>query len=899
MILRNKKGFSLIEVMLLFVVLSVIMAASIPAISRRSTTPYNAKHGTYICYPVGNGNYMNEYYSTFSKKSETSKNECKFNPPQNATMFQIDLYGAGAGGVSKAIIKSQPGVAVSGAFRLEASGSNRAGLTFSSNNVSLRKELYPTSEDLINAFAGLDVIRTQRAFNGGDGGDAIWESPQKISAATFFRNRSADVDNNDGPGYLLNLIKIQCFDSSNSSYAPDSDFCKTLNGVDENQVNNEIAYFQNGYDAKTFDLTSNDKWYDYNHAGYWPNENATKKPRDFYHNYIEYYAQDGMNVLRAKNMPYYTTIPVSNIGVVKDVANASNSDIEGIVNPLCATSTCYQDTKDKIMNYVKTKVFPALAYIDNYQIDRGVYTNSIFEWRGSQGQELRTKGTKGGKGYHTQLRYRLIDPRLTSNFSGVDPLRYFLLEINGIRLNEDEKKVFGRDLNVKFKKFKETAYDKYLVNIYQENKLFTDSQTKHGEKGQNGLVAYTSSTDPDINGLLLAESTGKYWTVAKGENGADVAGTVKAGLRNPNNGVTSVETSVQNTSATGGEGGRLCILGGNYIVNSWPFPVFEVRRGYDAWGQGTNGADAEYGEKIQFPNTTPRGHSHKNFVFSVTKFTGSKDSIVKQVPEMDISGKLYKKLYSVGQAGTPGTHNTFYKNNLGKSCTITIPNGGEKILAKDLTEQGLKNRAESIEKHLNATMTCKDNNGVVFEGIAEGGKYNTAMTAFQEGTHEYNNSSLLVDELYDRYKINSDSAASIKYPDIKRFWKHINTDFASLGISAGGSGTSITDSCTASKGNYSRIVNYVKYLIDNESLYDSATDEIGIGTRKEIEELADRSIKNKVLNGMLQGQNCYPGLSENDYTSTKEATFDETNAPFQTDISGASDGGRGAVMITW
>ena len=88
-----KNGFTLIELMVFFIFISLILAAATPIITNRvKNIPLKMNHGKFICY--GNGRY--EYYN--SSRLVSSDMGCKFNPPKRAALYKIELIGAGAGG---------------------------------------------------------------------------------------------------------------------------------------------------------------------------------------------------------------------------------------------------------------------------------------------------------------------------------------------------------------------------------------------------------------------------------------------------------------------------------------------------------------------------------------------------------------------------------------------------------------------------------------------------------------------------------------------------------------------------------------------------------------------------------------------------------------------------------
>ena len=103
---RIRKAFTLIEVMLLLVVLSLIFASSASIITRKhKLKPRRSVHGTYICYRNrDDGNLHEIMYSGKSLLRENNQTtnpaftECSFSAPTTASYIYIQLVGGGGAG---------------------------------------------------------------------------------------------------------------------------------------------------------------------------------------------------------------------------------------------------------------------------------------------------------------------------------------------------------------------------------------------------------------------------------------------------------------------------------------------------------------------------------------------------------------------------------------------------------------------------------------------------------------------------------------------------------------------------------------------------------------------------------------------------------------------------------
>jgi len=100
----KKQGFSLVELMIFMLFITLIIAASAPMISRRfSEVPSRAVHGIYMCYRnEDNVLYQARYNSTRkvydNPVDENAGEVCSFEPPKKAAFFKVQVIGGGSGG---------------------------------------------------------------------------------------------------------------------------------------------------------------------------------------------------------------------------------------------------------------------------------------------------------------------------------------------------------------------------------------------------------------------------------------------------------------------------------------------------------------------------------------------------------------------------------------------------------------------------------------------------------------------------------------------------------------------------------------------------------------------------------------------------------------------------------
>ena len=105
--MNKKLGFSLVEVMIIFVVMSAIVAAMMPSITMRSkSVPIKIARGAYICYMDDGGALHEEVFNRKHQIKAATVDACKFLPVKQAAAYQITVIGAGAGGYNHASLSN-------------------------------------------------------------------------------------------------------------------------------------------------------------------------------------------------------------------------------------------------------------------------------------------------------------------------------------------------------------------------------------------------------------------------------------------------------------------------------------------------------------------------------------------------------------------------------------------------------------------------------------------------------------------------------------------------------------------------------------------------------------------------------------------------------------------------
>ena len=160
--MKKQNAFSLIEVLIIFTVMSVILAASLPTLSKKSSPiPMKIQQGAYYCLSNDDGTFTERLYS---KKDLIRSNDnaisCTFNPPSKASVFNIHVFGSGVGGHDYVRVQNLE-ESHTGYYSMDN------GFDDADNPLSFKKI---TDNDLYSFLKGQKIIYKAKIANGGDGG---------------------------------------------------------------------------------------------------------------------------------------------------------------------------------------------------------------------------------------------------------------------------------------------------------------------------------------------------------------------------------------------------------------------------------------------------------------------------------------------------------------------------------------------------------------------------------------------------------------------------------------------------------------------------------------------------------------------------------------------------------
>lgn len=171
---NTKKGFTLIELMVFFIFISLILAAATPLITKRAKNlPSKVRHGMYVCYG-------NRYEIYNSHRLIDSGDGCSFTPPRKIGLYKIQLVGSGAGGFDYSNVSETDETANTG-FRIDGDPRDRG---YYGDEKGIRKFSPAQFKYMLK---GMPFTIVKEGTDAGDGGDVKKEKMPVIDENIKYR----------------------------------------------------------------------------------------------------------------------------------------------------------------------------------------------------------------------------------------------------------------------------------------------------------------------------------------------------------------------------------------------------------------------------------------------------------------------------------------------------------------------------------------------------------------------------------------------------------------------------------------------------------------------------------------------------------------------------------------
>lgn len=160
----KKEAFSLVELMIFMLFITLVLAASSPMITKRiREIPQRTSHGTFICYRDEDNTLRQATYNRSGQISSSVVESCVFNPPQRVVFYKVELIGGGAGGVN--YYTRSDSYFPSRSFSYDPAKSEEA-LNNEFDNIAY---LLPSNEVVYNMYLGENIFFNVIAPPGADG----------------------------------------------------------------------------------------------------------------------------------------------------------------------------------------------------------------------------------------------------------------------------------------------------------------------------------------------------------------------------------------------------------------------------------------------------------------------------------------------------------------------------------------------------------------------------------------------------------------------------------------------------------------------------------------------------------------------------------------------------------
>ena len=908
---KTKKGFSLIEVMVLLTIFAVVMAASMPIISKRTKTPPKiATHGVYRCIANDDGSYTEELYSATNKLKSAKVASCSFDVPQAAS-YTIDLYTAGAGGTKYAAYQTKEGD--------------------SGNPVKIdraRIHKYFQTGDLFDGIKNLD-------FSKDDITDNLFERLLKNKDVVFKMSNIIPVGTNGMSAKMF-------YDDPKTAH------CKFGKTNDTSSITGYMDVYKNSTDTIMADAE----------------DHFTSSSITLFYNYssliTQYNAYCLMKYLEAKNPTLSSAhqFQTDNINYV-DIASNSITQFGGTATagakPFLVLSYKFGEIPDVFKKNYRYKLgfdktnanneekYPSLCYLAQLS-NHTNNNNTYYEYKHkhtyfpvlAQAQSIAQKvavsdysnflnyhpGTDNNRG---SLNYRHITVKdasgnTTLNYRKYDKLHQYV-KTKTTKINNTDKSYVTRDcrpVNNRGGFDQNNCKEVWTLSADSVKSLAGTAGDPAGYYAAFYLPGY-SIGDTNISSYVATAQK----TFSKGGSGGkiDIDPTYKSDFNSAyydypefhrqsyigkptEDHCKDIETNkavIYTIGLLGGIGNKQCYVNSTALAKKQLQTKDAYHMDYSwriykhPWStdENANNDNAKDGVATYYPKTT---------VNNATIVPQATSEFV-DFDRFDIKSTLWKKGYKVGGAGTAGSHKQFVSNYLGSNCKFTVPHGGEPW---DIANNEKKPTIGST------AITCKDgNNRVVFnESYDKTGSYNETIPDAFDYTKWGESSTAIT--------IGPETKAVSELPaTISKLSKVANlvTPLSEYGVGKSGDGTMLEDRCLAKKGTLDIELYLKRYNFKNEdklnvmkktsltsyvngSLYNASY----TTPTPDVNPIAKRSASSSSSGGKASnGWDCYKYDSFDSNTKTGERIITKHNEKKEMAnyTIEAGKGGGAAVVITW
>ena len=201
-----RAGFTLVELMVFFLFISILIAASTPLITKRiKSVPSRTYHGKFLCYRDGAGTLHGDYYNAAGdvvKSTTGSGDSITFEPPKRAAVFKVEMVGAGAGGYDYTDYKNESNPMHKSYFNKDGDGGHSGDTVYELSDSDIKNRLQG-QKNTISAYTG----------KGGDAGSITYR--YSVPSLMITRRAIASVEKDSKTHFLY--YDVDNFNSSTMS----------------------------------------------------------------------------------------------------------------------------------------------------------------------------------------------------------------------------------------------------------------------------------------------------------------------------------------------------------------------------------------------------------------------------------------------------------------------------------------------------------------------------------------------------------------------------------------------------------------------------------------------------------------------------------------------------------
>lgn len=632
-----RAGFTLVELMVFFLFISILIAASTPLITKRiKSVPSRTYHGKFLCYRDGAGTLHGDYYNAAGdvvKSTTGSGDSITFEPPKRAAVFKVEMVGAGAGGYDYTVTKDENNPMHRSTFNEHGDGAHSGDTVYELSDSDIKNRLQG-QKNTISAYTG----------KGGDSGKIYYA--HSIPSQTITRRYTTWVWKNNKKHYLY--YDVPNFDPSTMSreWTSEGDGNKNTKDVIAPKKSVFESYITTNF-PKTADAT------------------ATEQSDGSYRRYLEYTATP---YVQAEMLSKATSCDLDSL---YNIPVTSDKDVKGGEGGK-GTFISYTYTID--FNSAEAKGKTPQQYIkwlmDTYQSGMSYYpANEMRYWNFQSGRVV----SDGSPGSNAKAAISKVANSFSENDktsegtaanagNGGDANGYAALQIGYHKYLTNKQKATGAKDTQMIVQSEGRIYLRYKNGLDADSAgmIDSDGNTYSGSGSGSSNGAHWSTADTSSTKYIELISTvpvRTYYIGAKGESGKYISKQV-ANLGKQCT-ITLPPAGQSNAIAPNTDVDDLAIADTTFTCQGWKNALVASSARPTTNCQTTDGGSADCDSSASFPIYNPYANLSESDRFTGTGFVElpSFKEIIAQIAassQFGAIGSVFTKTPSLAEYGKGG-----------------------------------------------------------------------------------------------------------------------------------------------------------------------------------------------------------------------------------------------------